>query len=60
MLANKSELEPEASSSGRMFHDEWTCKFGVIEHKGKALYCICSKVITVRFYNINRHLGEQP
>ena len=38
-----------------MCHDEWTCKFTIIKHKSKALCCICNKVITVRFNNINRH-----
>ena len=55
MLANNGKCRSDASNEGWMFHDEWTFKFGVIEHESKALCCICDTVITMCFYNINRH-----
>lgn len=57
MSSKKRTIQSEASGSGRLFHDDWTNKYGVIKHhdKDKALCCFCKEVITARYYNINRH-----
>lgn len=55
MATKKRKNNSEASGSGRLFHDEWTTKYGVIKHNDKALCCICKEVIIARTYNINRH-----
>ena len=39
---NKRKCNSDSSTSGRMFYDEWTSKFGVIKHGGKALSCSCN------------------
>lgn len=55
MSTKKRKINSEASGSGRLFHDEWTEKYGVIKQNDKALCCICKEMIIARSYNINRH-----
>ena len=55
MAEKKRKYQPQAGESGRLFHDEWTSKFGVIKHNDKALCCLCQEINTARYYNINRH-----
>ena len=49
MLAKQRKCRTDASIEGRMFHDKWTFKFEVMEHR------IYNTVVTMRFYNINLH-----
>lgn len=51
-ITNKRKFKSDASISGRLFHDEWTCKFGVIKYEDKALCCICKKVIIARLNHL--------
>ena len=50
MLANKRKYKSDSSTSGRMLHDEWTCRFGVIiEHEVLCRICkllLCASTIS--------------
>jgi hypothetical protein len=39
--------------SGRMFQEQWTTEFGVIEKNNKALCCLCSGTVVSRTFNVN-------
>lgn len=55
MATKKRKISSECSGSERLFHEEWSVKYGVIELNKKAFCCICKESIVARSYNVKRH-----
>jgi hypothetical protein len=44
--------------SGRMFQEQWTTEFGVIERNNKALRYLCSETVVSHTFNVKRHFEK--
>lgn len=47
-MFKKLKLNPEKSGSGRLFHEQWTVDFGVIQNNNKVLCCLCNETVVSR------------
>lgn len=54
-MFKKLKLNPEKSGSGRLFHEQWTVDFGVIQNNNKVLCCLCNETVVSRSFNVKRH-----
>lgn len=54
-MFKKLKLNPEKSGSGRLFHEQWTVDFDVIQNNNKVLCCLCNETVVSRSFNVKRH-----
>ncbi|CAI6370858.1 unnamed protein product [Macrosiphum euphorbiae] len=54
-MFKKLKLNPEKSGSGRLFHEQWTVHFGVLQNNNKVLCCLCNETVVSRSFNVKRH-----
>jgi len=54
-MFKKLKLNPEKNGSGRLFHEQWTVDFGVIQNNNKVLCCLCNETVVSRSFNVKRH-----
>lgn len=54
----KQKLDKESGGSGRLYHEDWFRKYGVIEKEGKAFCVVCNESIVLRSFNVKRHFDS--